>query len=347
MRDDYSDYVSAKTHRRCSEDDGGDGFKFKVAHVMTVVDNAASLLAEKKVLRSRALTCPDDPESTRFEVQLQFGCEEENFLSAFFVPLNGYIRTGMTRFIIYDDNFKKICSDAFAHESIIDPISEFGFFSLHSLINVGEMNWTVMCELHYDPVLYMPLDSDQWRERERTENKLSTDMHSLLKDQTDADVKFCVENEGHVTEIKAHKPILIARSAYFQNLFKSGMKESVSKEIKIEESPVLFNELLRFVYSGQPPENLRKIAIELLPLADRYGLDELKELCASALQQEVTEDNVIDILLLAETLHLPELVRYCAPLFQSYAKTLESGSHWSKLDNHPHLLKKLLVYCCE
>ena len=353
---DCEDYVSVKTLRRCSEDDGGDGYQFKVATVMSV-ENVKHHLAEKKQLKSRSLECWEDPEPTRFQVKLSFGRDEEdeefnddnkNYLSAEFVVDRGHIRVGMCRINIFDDNLERICSDAIADDGIFVTEGVCGFMAnhrLYSLENVGEVNWTVTCELWYDPVLHICCDSDP--ETETEVEKLSMDMHSLLENKTHADVKFFVERDGIVVEMKAHKLILVTRSAYFQKLFHSGMKESVSKVIKIEESPALFSKVLKFIYTGQPPKGLRNFAMELLPVADRFGLDKLKEMCASALKQEISKDSVIDILLLADTLHLPALLRYCIPFFQAHVKNLESGIHWIKLDDHPHLLKKLLVYCCE
>ena len=349
---DCEDFVSLKTLRRCSVDDGGDGYQFKATTVISV-QNVKSLLAQNKQL-SRSMECCTDPDN-RFEVKLWFGLSEDdwangnadyrNSLAAEFVVIKGNIRVGMCRIMIYDDSLEKIYSNALAADGCFSTEQVFGFLPYrhwYSLENVGEVNWTVTCELWYDPILQI------YEVTAETEvDQLTKDMLSLLENQTDADVKFFVESDGRTEEMKAHKSILVARSAYFQKLFESGMKEAVSKEIEIKESPALFAEVLKFVYTGQPPKDLRKIAMELLPVADRFGLDKLKEICASALQQEISIESVIDIMLLADTLHLPALLRYCIPFFQAHVKNLQSGSHWSKLDDRPHLLKKLLVYCCE
>ena len=219
---------------------------------------------------------------------------------------------------------------------------------------IDMVNWMIMCELHYEPCSLPKL------EPEKGMSKFSRDMLSLLEDPKDADVKFLFEDEGRVEEIKAHKHLLVARSTYFRSLFDSGMRECVDKEIRIEESPALFKEVLKFIYTGQPPERLGEIpscsscqldyrdhstlSMELLPLADKYGLDELKALCVLALQRHVCADNVIEILLLAETLHLPALLRYCIPCFQEYVDQLKSDPDWTKLRQNPDLLMKIIEY---
>ena len=178
-------------------------------------------------------------------------------------------------------------------------------------------------------------------------SRFSADMLSLLDRPEGADVTFSVESGGHVEQIKAHKTILVVRSAYFRALFDSRLKESLAGEIRIKEAPALFREALKFIYSGLPPKNIDEIALSLLPLADKYGLDELRKSCVKAIRQSVSEENVIDVILLAENLRLPALLRYCVPVFRAHAETLEKGSHWGKLKRNPDLLAKLLVFCCK
>jgi len=312
-------------------------FKFKVAHFMQVQD-VASLLVLKRVLKSPPLTCPDDPEATSFNVEIGFGRRKDNFLSIHFFSSNANVRFGIIKYIIYDDNGNRIGANA--HSGDVSGKS-MGWANCLSLENAGSINWTIHYEQYYEPGLST-----------ETENKaglseFSADILSLLDDPEDSDFKFIVKNNGRVQEIPAHKILLVARSDYFRALFKSGMKESLAKEIKIEEDPALVKELLKYIYSGLPPKNLDKIAIGLVPLADKYQLNGLKESCISSLYRTVSKKNVIDILLLAEDLHLPGLLRYCVPIFQVWAEFLKSTAHWSKLRQYPELLLKLLQLCNE
>ena len=67
-------------------------------------------------------------------------------------------------------------------------------------------------------------------------------------------------------------------------MFQSGMQESSSKGIRIDDiAPAVFKELLKFVYSGLAPNDVLDIGVKLLPVADRYGLDVLKNMCESAI----------------------------------------------------------------
>ena len=111
-------------------------------------------------------------------------------------------------------------------------------------------------------------------------------MLKLLEDPEGADVEFIVGNET----FKAHKVVLVARSAYFRKMFQ-WMRENVpialrsgSKEIYVDDTdPGLFKEVLTFIYSGWAPKKISSIAMQLLPLADRYDLDELKFMCESVI----------------------------------------------------------------
>ena len=50
------------------------------------------------------------------------------------------------------------------------------------------------------------------------------------------------------------------------------MKENFTQIVEIHDAePRAFRGLLRFLYSGQPPENFNDVALELLTLADKYG----------------------------------------------------------------------------
>jgi len=114
------------------------------------------------------------------------------------------------------------------------------------------------------------------------------------------------------TILKAHKIILASRSDYFERMFDSGMVEGRTGFVKIDScDPALFEEILKFCYSGMAPTNLDKVAAELLPLADRFLLMDLKSLCTKALAEAITDQNVGEVLNLASHFDCPDLKKYC------------------------------------
>ena len=164
-------------------------------------------------------------------------------------------------------------------------------------------------------------------------------MLTLMNDATAADVTLLVGNE----KIKAHKGHLIARSTYFRSLFGSGWTESLTNEVQLDEDPLIFKAALKFMYSGLTPENLEDVAIKLLPLADKYLLDELKQLCDSAIRRILSVENIAEVLRVADDHDCPDLFKYCVPFFKANVQILTRSS-WDKLFSKS-LFEKLLRAC--
>lgn len=146
-------------------------------------------------------------------------------------------------------------------------------------------------------------------------------------------------------KLDAHKDILMARSDYFKTLLGSGMKESLTDVVQIEEAePQHFQQLLNFIYSGSPPKNLPEIAQFLLPLADRYGLMTLKSMCVAAIVSALSLKNVIASLLLADAHNCPDLTQKCLTLIKAKGniKALKATEDWKELKMNPEVLAMLL-----
>ena len=172
---------------------------------------------------------------------------------------------------------------------------------------------------------------------------LPRDMLRLFESTDGADVTFIAQNE----EIRAHKNILIARSDYFRSLFQSGMLEAQSNRVIVEAKADLFRELLKFLYTGLPPENLPAVAAELLPLADQYGIAKLKNLCCSALILKVTSKTAIEIYLLAEAHACEDVANLCLRVIKGNLKTLKMSETWSKLKENPVVAVRVLELFAE
>ena len=118
--------------------------------------------------------------------------------------------------------------------------------------------------------------------------------------------------------------------------------------MKLDENPLIFKELLKFMYSGLTPENLDDIAIKLLPLADKYLLSELKQLCVTAIRRVLSVENITEVLQIADDHDCPDLFKYCVPFFKANIEGLEPAS-WDKLFGNlsQSLFKKLLKACSD
>ena len=190
-----------------------------------------------------------------------------------------------------------------------------------------------MCEIGYDGACGTEPSKCQCKPVQASNLlSLSQDMLTLLEDPEGGDVTLLLRGE----RIKAYKNILVARSTYFRNMFASGMSESQAEEIPLDEDPEAFKAALKFLYSGLAPDNLDEVAIRLLPVADKYMLDELKQVCDSAIRRILSIENVLDILVMTENHNFCELFEYCLPFFKANVNRLNKND-MNKLD------KKLLV----
>ena len=172
--------------------------------------------------------------------------------------------------------------------------------------------------------------------------KVQSDLLRLLEEATNSDVTFVVQGE----HIKAHKAILLARSEYFENMFRSDVKENETNKVVVPDmEPQVFRAMLQFVYSGLPPTNLAEIALDLLVAADKYCLDEIKEACSESLCDQITRKNVADVLLVADSINHEELKsRAILVLRGCMHKLTPSGPTMSKLKTNPALMTELLMH---
>jgi speckle-type POZ protein len=110
---------------------------------------------------------------------------------------------------------------------------------------------------------------------------LSTHFEELFNSMQISDVILNIRGR----EFPAHKVILAARSKYFAAMFEHPMKEQSTNQIEIEDiKPEVFQELLRFIYTGRiSTAKMKTMAAGLFIAADKYLLDDLKMKCENYL----------------------------------------------------------------
>lgn len=83
-------------------------------------------------------------------------------------------------------------------------------------------------------------------------------------------------------EVRAHRPVLCARSSYFRAMFQSGLRESEAAasleevEVEVPDSHEGLLRLLSFMYSGAVDAVTTEDLLTDLVAADRYGIEGLK-----------------------------------------------------------------------
>lgn len=152
--------------------------------------------------------------------------------------------------------------------------------------------WLRKSKFQLGPVI-RATDEKPIDDRFEPQNEFSKNFGKMLTDERFSDVTFVVEDK----EIKAHKVILSAQSTYFDAMFTHDTADSKNNS-KIQVTDVAsqdFIELIRFIYSKRV-NDLKKSALGLFQAADKYNLLNLKEICAEYLKDNITDENVLDVL---------------------------------------------------
>ncbi|EDV33759.1 uncharacterized protein Dana_GF19133 [Drosophila ananassae] len=125
-----------------------------------------------------------------------------------------------------------------------------------------------------------------------------------------------------VHSFKAHRVIVAARCEWFKKALMSGMQESINRKVVITDtSPVIFRRLLLYLY-GAPIDRTvgAEQVCELMLLADRYSIDDLKELCESTLYSLIDEDSVVCLLGIADRYMATALKSKCLSFLSQHAQ---------------------------
>ncbi|CAL8114627.1 unnamed protein product [Orchesella dallaii] len=126
---------------------------------------------------------------------------------------------------------------------------------------------------------------------------LSFQMGNLFNEKVMTDIKILT---GTAT-FDAHKAVLAGRSPVFAAMIASDVHEESRVEIFIEEfDNVVVKDMLQYLYTGEA-QLLEERSNDLLKIAVKYELTELKENCESMLANSLTIENAAETLVLAQT----------------------------------------------
>jgi len=172
--------------------------------------------------------------------------------------------------------------------------------------------------------------------------RIHSDYLKLFETSNNADVTFLVKN----TRIQAHKLVLSTRSKYFERMFDSPLRENESNEIVVPDvEPNVFKAMLEFLYSGLPPRNLTDVSLELLTVADKYGMEELAIISETSALENLGAHNVVDSLLIGEMINNEKLMARSKEVFKECRDSVkQSEEAIEKLKSSPSLLIDLLFH---
>ena len=134
-------------------------------------------------------------------------------------------------------------------------------------------------------------------------------------------------------KFKAHKAVLASQSPFFKTRFEdrwSGQENSDSRVEMTDVPKVVMDTVLSYLYTGKAM-NIQKIAFQVLPTAEEYGIEGLQKMCEKALAETVTDKNVVNILVHTETYNAQDLRKACMNYIISNTQTVRKSEGWSKL----------------
>jgi hypothetical protein len=143
-------------------------------------------------------------------------------------------------------------------------------------------------------------------------------LRHFFNDEEFSDVTFIVQGQ----KVYGHKMVLSIVSDCFRAMFTSGFRESDSMEIEIPDcSYEAFLAVMEYIYTGTPPKvdpqrsadreaNLNRV-VEILELADRFFLDNLKQICETLLQSMVHVETNEYLLQVAQKANSMQLQAVC------------------------------------
>jgi hypothetical protein len=154
------------------------------------------------------------------------------------------------------------------------------------------------------------------------QKKVGEDLSSFINNEELSDIKFkfIIANDGKNISsndpsssiLYGHKMILVARSPYFRSMLLGGMMESKCNAITIHDvSYDIFLEVLHCIYTGKANNLTHNNVFELLQAAELYCLTDLKDQVTQYLKTSIDEENVMDILIVADTFGLSKLGEEC------------------------------------
>jgi hypothetical protein len=174
-------------------------------------------------------------------------------------------------------------------------------------------------------------------------NALSERQLKLFKSGERSDVSFIVGDKvfpAHLGIIYANAPIL----ADHCNETKLGEKP---KEVIKDVSPVIFQLILEYVYSGCFPSknDALKYGKELINAANKYELIELKMAVENLLVKEriLTTKNVADYILFADAQSTPLLKEYAVSFFLLHCREVLESEHSKCLRDSAELLTEMML----
>ncbi|XP_076655277.1 TD and POZ domain-containing protein 2 isoform X3 [Halictus rubicundus] len=180
---------------------------------------------------------------------------------------------------------------------------------------------------------------------ENEKHNLSQDMARLLKRPNGADTKLVCGGLNDA-EIPVHSNIIAARSSVLAEMISllgepQGQYKFVLELLDLTKEVI--EELLRYIYTDHI-DNLDNLAPQLLSLAERFGLQGMKELCERNLIETINPENIASRLLVADEFRCSALKRASLTYCEENVTVINKSLAWKMME---HVNPELFNEVCE
>lgn len=155
--------------------------------------------------------------------------------------------------------------------------------------------------------------------------------------------------ETEMTEFRAHKCILAARSPVFKAMFNYKLKENLTNKVIIEDcKPDVVKAMLKYIYTAYLPDDIKNIAIDLYIAAEKYFIESLKIKCREFLIENLNTDLVVQIYILAELYNDSMLRKQSLKFISENIDKVTQDQDWNEfMVDYPQLFTNAFIRLCK
>jgi hypothetical protein len=141
-------------------------------------------------------------------------------------------------------------------------------------------------------------------------SRMSEDLAWAFENPMNSDITFQIGDK----QLKAHKSILTARSAYFQSLLTGGLAESQSDTVFIHDATYEpFKLVLKYLYTlSFDLENAGEFVTDVFMLACKYSITALRTQVEAIISYNISIENAASLFMLAESHNAQSLLKTCS-----------------------------------
>ncbi|CAD6184858.1 unnamed protein product [Caenorhabditis auriculariae] len=158
----------------------------------------------------------------------------------------------------------------------------------------------------------------------------------MLRSGEGADMEICAGAENTREVFRTHSYKLISHSAVFRAMLShDSLQETQDRKITISDfSSMAVRVMLEFLYTGTLITNLEvEDAAEVMQIADKYALSELKKTCEQQLLGRLAVANVLECVTWADTLGANSLLEACLDYIAANRQKIMNLSTWRQFLN--------------